>query len=124
MFWNHSSKSQPLERSLEMAEHWAHNSYFPANFDKVKLAHCLAGAAAWVILFPLGAILLRTLNSPRAVRVHYIIQICATCIFIACVGMGIWMAKWIHKVSILQDSVKTSLTTCLSLTPHIRSSAW
>ena len=52
-------------------------------------------------MFPLGAILIRLLDSPYTVRVHYIIQICAFAIFVASVGMGIWMAKWTNLVGLI-----------------------
>ena len=73
----------------------------PSYYDKVKIAHAALGSVVWVIFFPLGAILVRLLKSPYAVRIHYLNQLFAFTIFVAVVGMGIWMARTTDQVRML-----------------------
>jgi len=65
----------------------------PTNYQKVVIAHAVMGILAWVIFFPLGAVLIRLIKSPSAARTHGFVQVFAYSLFIAGAGMGIWMAK-------------------------------
>jgi hypothetical protein len=99
-------------------------STFPQYYNQVKIAHAVLGILAWVIFFPLGAILVRLLRPPYAVRVHGTIQIFAYSLLIAGAGMGIWMARWTLRVSdsgeticimMADDSMASSMSTTQSL---------
>jgi len=98
-------------------------SIFPQYYNQVKIAHAVLGSLAWVIFFPLGAILVRLLKPPYAVRVHGTIQIFAYSLLIAGAGMGIWMARWTLRVSdsgeticiMADDSMASSMSTTQSL---------
>jgi len=74
-------------------------SAFPQYYNQVKIAHAVLGSLAWVIFFPLGAVLIRVLKPPYAVRIHGTIQIFAYSLLIAGAGMGIWMARLTLRVS-------------------------
>lgn len=64
----------------------------PSYYYTVVEAHGIIGCLAWVIFFPLGAIAIRLLNTPKAWLVHAIIQIFAYMLVITNAGLGIWMA--------------------------------
>ena len=82
-----------------MFRRWAYDPSFPRNYNLVKVAHGVLGILAWVVFFPLGSILLRTLDRSRhAVRIHYLIQTWALAVFVVAAGTGVWMAGWIHEV--------------------------
>ena len=69
-----------------------------ANYQRVMLAHGVVACLCWMFFFPMGAILLRALKGPAAIKAHIIAQTIAYILFTAAVGMGIWMAKTIGKV--------------------------
>lgn len=71
--------------------------------DKVGPAHAAIMLAAYVIIFPLGAILLRFLESVKA---HYIVQTLGLLATIIGAGVGIYLSTMYNHVSIwLVDSV-------------------
>jgi len=61
----------------------------PANFGQVTEAHGILGSAAWVIFFPLGAILLRVLKGRAAVYTHAAIQLFALALATSAFGSGL-----------------------------------
>jgi hypothetical protein len=63
--------------------------------DKVGPAHAAIMLAAYVIIFPLGAILLRFLNSTKA---HYIVQTIGLLATIMGVGVGIYLSTMYNHV--------------------------
>jgi hypothetical protein len=69
----------------------------PSNFDMVKEGHAIILPIAWVILFPLGAVIMRL--SPRMINIHIAIQLFALMLTTVGVGMGIWMAMNSDQVS-------------------------
>lgn len=73
-------------------------SAFPTDYDTVRIAHGVFGVLAWVVFFPLGAVLIRVLQTPRPFWVHVGIQIFALAMLVINAGTGIWMAKTTHKV--------------------------
>jgi hypothetical protein len=62
------------------------------NYNVITEAHGILACIAWVIFFPLGAIVLRLLNNPKAWLVHACIMVFAYSMFVTSAGMGIWMA--------------------------------
>ena len=67
-------------------------------------AHGATGALTWAILFPVGAITLRLINSPKAWLVHAAIMSFSLIIFAVNVGTGLWvvMDSWHLKVRFLR----------------------
>ncbi|KAK5226945.1 hypothetical protein LTR99_005074 [Exophiala xenobiotica] len=72
----------------------------PAYFHKIVVAHAVLASLSWVIFFPLGAVLMRTMSSPNTIWVHAAIRGFTTIVFTAAVGMGIWMARVTHTHSL------------------------
>lgn len=69
-----------------------------ANFQTVVKAHGIIGSLAWVIFFPLGAIAIRLLHTPKAWLVHATIQLFGYMLVIVNAGLGIWMGTVTHQV--------------------------
>ena len=69
-----------------------------ANFQTVVKAHGIIGCIAWVIFFPLGAIAIRLLHTPKAWLVHATIQLFGYMLVIVNTGLGIWMGMVTHQV--------------------------
>ena len=57
------------------------------------LAHGVLASLAFVVLFPLGSILIRLGSFRGAWLVHGVFQILSYLVFTAAVGIGIWMAQ-------------------------------
>ena len=70
-----------------------------AKANRVIIAHGVLASLAFVILFPLGGILIRVASFRGLVAVHAGIQITAYLFFIAAVGLGIYMAKNIRQLN-------------------------
>ena len=87
----------------------------PANFLTVIRAHGCIGCVAWVIFFPLGAVALRLLKSPKAWLVHAIIQTFAYIMVIVNTGLGIWITSVSTKVRLPNSPI-----SCLSYTNNSR----
>lgn len=59
---------------------------------RALIAHAVIASAVWVILVPLGGILLRlNIRSPWVLRVHATLQILSYLLYIAAVGLGIYL---------------------------------
>lgn len=71
----------------------------PAKIVAIVTAHGIMGCIAWVIFFPLGAVMIRILSSPKAWLVHACVMTFAYAMFIASAGMGIWMSVVSDQVS-------------------------
>ncbi|KAK3985488.1 hypothetical protein QBC44DRAFT_345292 [Cladorrhinum sp. PSN332] len=56
-----------------------------------RYVHGILAALAMVLLFPIGSILLRVLPGRLGVWAHAVFQLVATCIYIAGVGLGIYL---------------------------------
>ena len=54
---------------------------------------------AWGIFAPVGAVVLRTLPVPYALRGHAIWQTLTYCMYTAAVGTGLWLVITIERVS-------------------------
>ena len=63
------------------------------------IAHGVMASAAFVILFPFGAIIIRLLHFQRLIWMHAAIQIFSYLVFAAGAGIGIWLAIEEHVVS-------------------------
>ncbi|KAL0256926.1 hypothetical protein SLS55_007735 [Diplodia seriata] len=61
---------------------------------RMTIAHAVLACLAWVIFFPLGAIAIRTLSFPGLVWFHGGLQVFAYCMFIAAVGLGIYIGQF------------------------------
>jgi hypothetical protein len=60
---------------------------------RFRTIHGILAALAFVILFPSGSILLRTIPGRLSVWVHAAAQVIAYMVYIAGAGLGIWMVK-------------------------------
>lgn len=60
------------------------------------MAHGILAALAFVIFFPFGAIFMRIIPGRFAIVLHALTQLFAYTLYIAAVGMGIWMASTIR----------------------------
>lgn len=63
-----------------------------SNIDKIVTAHGVIMSFAWVIVFPLGAILIRALSTASVVRIHYLTQIFAYILALTGMALGIYIA--------------------------------
>lgn len=58
----------------------------------VQDTHAAFALAAWVVFFPVGSILVRTLHTPKTWLIHASFQLFATALFIIGAAMGIKLA--------------------------------
>ena len=65
--------------------------------DKVGPAHAAIMLAAFVVIFPLGAVLLRFLESVKA---HYIVQTIGLLATVFGVGVGLYLGTMYNHVSV------------------------
>ena len=64
----------------------------------------MLAAIAWVVIFPLGSIVLRTVHSKGAWKLHAAVQLIAMMTFITAVGIGIWLTiQWARYTPIWND---------------------
>lgn len=69
------------------------SQYFVDSRQKVLIAHGVLASLAFVLLFPIGSILVR-LSSFRGVwLIHGLFQLFAYLVYTAAVGIGIWLAS-------------------------------
>lgn len=60
--------------------------------DQILIAHGVIMSLAWVIFFPLGAIIIRALPSRHVVRLHYMTQVFAYILALTGMALGIYVA--------------------------------
>lgn len=70
----------------------------PKHYHKVVIAHGVMASLAWVIIFPSGSIFMRVLPNGYAFKVHAFFQSFGIILYIAAVGMGIWMGRTTDKL--------------------------
>jgi hypothetical protein len=64
------------------------------NINHVIVIHAVLAALAWVLLMPIGAILLRlNIQSPIILKLHAACQIIAYLVYFVAAGMGIWIVR-------------------------------
>ncbi|MCJ1333820.1 hypothetical protein MMC10_010526 [Thelotrema lepadinum] len=66
---------------------------------RVIVTHGIMAVIAWVVLAPIGVILLRNGTGKRGLRVHGIWQTGTFIVFTAAAGMGIWLAQTDGKIN-------------------------
>ena len=64
----------------------------------ILVAHGVMASAAFVVLFPLGAVLVRLLHFRTLVWIHAAVQIFSYLVYAAGAGIGIWLAIEIDEV--------------------------
>lgn len=65
----------------------------PSNITQIMIAHGVLASLAFVILWPVGAMIVRLATFSSFVKIHVAIQLLAWTIFIAAFGMGAYMAS-------------------------------
>ncbi|KIX99682.1 uncharacterized protein Z520_04317 [Fonsecaea multimorphosa CBS 102226] len=73
-------------------------SKFPSYFGKAKIAHAALGAAAFLVFFPLGGIIVKVWPHRHIVWIHAAIQAFGLAVFVASTGLGIWMGMKLDAV--------------------------
>lgn len=64
------------------------------NVNHVIVIHAVLAALAWVIVMPIGAILLRlNIQSPIILKLHAACQIIGYIVYFVAAGMGIWIVR-------------------------------
>ncbi|KAH6644678.1 integral membrane protein [Boeremia exigua] len=66
---------------------------FVSSRQKVLIAHGVLASLAFVILFPVGSILIRLGSFRGAWLIHGLFQVFAYLVYTAAVGIGIWLAQ-------------------------------
>lgn len=74
-------------------------------YNQIKTAHASSGTVAWVILFPIGAIVMAVSRSRAAIWIHAAIQLFGLALFTTNVGEGIWMALTVSSPLVALQSV-------------------
>ncbi|KAK3061934.1 hypothetical protein LTS18_005150, partial [Coniosporium uncinatum] len=62
----------------------------------IRLAHGVLAALAFVVLFPVGGIIIRVVPSKAAIWIHAGFQVLAYLIYTAAFGLGVWMVREIQ----------------------------
>lgn len=65
----------------------------PSNIKQIMMAHGILASLAFVVLFPVGGMLIRLATFSGFVRVHVCIQLLAYAIFLAAFGLGAYMSN-------------------------------
>lgn len=73
----------------------------PMERTNAHIAHGVVAGLAFAIFLPIGAILLRGINSPHAVLIHRIWQIVSLGIMLLGFALGLWLSYLHHEVGIL-----------------------
>jgi hypothetical protein len=63
---------------------------------RARNIHGILGALAMVVLFPLGSIFMRVIPGRFAIWVHAAAQMIAYIVYIAAVGLGIYLVKLVQ----------------------------
>ena len=105
-FWMDLTKATSPD--LESKMNWTGNSLLTtqnagadgqaeSDGDKVGPAHAAIMLVAFVVIFPLGAVLLRYLES---VKTHYIVQTIGVAAIVVAVGIGLYLGTMYNHVSV------------------------
>jgi len=89
----------------------------PSNYNQIRTAHAVLGSLAWVIFFPLGAIIIRFLSSPHAWLIHAFINVFAWAMFIVAAGLGIWMSLVSQQLNSYHPIIGLVLLALVSIQP-------
>lgn len=61
--------------------------------DRIRNVHGILGALAFVILFPVGSVLMRVLPGRLALWAHALFQVASYGVYIASAGLGIYLVQ-------------------------------
>ncbi|PNS18365.1 Cytochrome b561 and DOMON domain-containing protein [Sphaceloma murrayae] len=93
------------------------SSTTPTSTSTIILAHGVLGALAWVIIFPLGSILLRLISSSKSIWIHAALQGLGHLVFTAAVGLGIYYANQIRQLNAAHPIIGLVVFALLFLQP-------
>lgn len=98
------------------------HDYVPKAYSTVRIVHAVAMSLAYLIIFPIGSILIRVMTYAELIRIHIILQMIGFWIVVAGSAMGIWMAKQIDQVCSYHFTVSwdTDVFAAQSLPPYNR----
>jgi hypothetical protein len=91
-----SSITMPTGAALMSIKNAGADGQAESDGDKAGPAHAAIMLAAYVIIFPLGALLLRFLES---VKTHYVVQTIRLLVTIIGVGIGLYLSTMYNQVS-------------------------
>jgi hypothetical protein len=78
----------------------------PMERTNAHIAHGVVAGLAFAIFLPIGAILLRGINSPHAVLIHRIWQIVSLGIMLLGFALGLWLSYLHNEVGTLLLLIK------------------
>ncbi|KAI0200252.1 hypothetical protein F4808DRAFT_173147 [Astrocystis sublimbata] len=87
------------EGNNEFGEDAFNNTLRAAGFFTCRVAHGVLATLAFVFLFPLGAILLRSLPGRGAFHSHWILQVVASLLYIIAAALGLYMVAMVPTPS-------------------------
>ncbi|QSZ36018.1 hypothetical protein DSL72_007142 [Monilinia vaccinii-corymbosi] len=85
--------------------------------DRVLIAHAVLASLAYVILFPSGAIAIRTFSFPNLLWLHAGWMVAAYMMVLASLGMGVWIARSYDALGTTHAIIGIMVAVCLSIQP-------
>ncbi|KAI9820422.1 MAG: hypothetical protein M1832_003755 [Thelocarpon impressellum] len=80
-----------------------------------KIAHGTITALAFVIVFPLGGILVRLLQTPAVVRVHAGVQLFGYSLAIVGLGLGVWLGLNVRYLDYAHTIIGMAVVAALAI---------
>jgi hypothetical protein len=68
----------------------------PAERNRAHMAHGVVISLAVVVFLPMGAIFVRTINSPRIIEFHAIFQMFSFAVLLTGFALGVWLS-YLHN---------------------------
>lgn len=93
------SEADVVDSLESRAQEAAKKKRAPKYYHNVVIAHAVLACLVWVMVIPTGSILMRVLPKRFAFRVHAFFQSFGVILYIAAVGMGIWMGRTTSKLN-------------------------
>jgi len=83
----------------------------------IHYAHGIIMSVAFVILFPLGAIIIRTLHHPKTLWIHAAIQVFSWIAVLSGMGLGLWLALNMQELNTTHAVIGLVVSTTLVIQP-------
>lgn len=111
----HLSSAQ--ETSAVYAAPAAPVKHHTSGYSKALIAHAVLFGLAFVILMPLGGIIMRLQRNRTGVTIHASMQLISLTFSIIGMGLGIWIALAFHKLDTAHAKIGLVLVSFLILQP-------